>query len=327
MLPLPNDLMKMAGLEPEKIFPPMMDREGSITGKTVRNWFEGKSKPRPSTIRRFLESIVTIFDGDDLMDVTVEKIEQQVQETEGKEENVYFLAWGQFLNGIKLSAPSHNELVIGEAERLVELTRALKPYMENHDLKGLAKALSDSNIPKTDVTIKAIRLIEEANQLSDALIQKALFPIVLTNTLYLIACLDTKRELLTNLCPRFSEAKTVLPMGRWLDGIRETKNFSSDRKLGEFLLPNYDPEEARVEISKWRGGKIPSWKAVQKFPCKDREQVNTAFAIVNILQGIRYEMTGANSGELGFDAKSLFRTAPQLQALAKERAGMLSITT
>jgi len=204
----------MAGLDPKTVFSSLMDRKGSITGKTWGNWLEGKSRPRRTTIRRFYESVAANSISDDSRSLIVDKIEQQMQKTEAKEEYPFFLEWGLFLIGVKLNAPSHLELFICEAERLVELTRAIMPYVENKNLKGLARALRDSSTPKTDVTIQAIRLIEESNQLSGTLLQKALLPIILTNTLYLIACLDTKQELLTNLCPQFSGAKIIFPLGR-----------------------------------------------------------------------------------------------------------------
>jgi len=113
MLPLPSVLMSMAGLDPKTVFSSLMDRKGSVTGKTWGNWLEGKSRSRRTTIRRFYEFVAANSISDDSRSLIVDKIEQQMQKTEAKEEYPFFLEWGLFLIGVKLNAPSHLELFMG----------------------------------------------------------------------------------------------------------------------------------------------------------------------------------------------------------------------
>lgn len=289
-----------------------------VTTRTLNNWAQGKTVPRASTFSRFIGTITS--------DYSIEEGEKAVGARlyecaiESTESNLFFLQWEQFLQGYEFNNPPEPSFFIEEIKKFVELTRSIKAFVESRDAKGLGDALQDSFIPKTNLTLDAIRDLQTANTYSDTLLRNTIFPIILSNTLYLIACWDTEQELLTRICPLFDGGKVTLPIARWLDAVRSDLSLSSDTALGEIVFPDWQPDNAGNQIKKWRAGQLPSWKTLKGLKIKrSKDQLYESFALIRILHGIHDELERGVSTNITLDSKTLFETAPQLQQIACER--------
>ena len=323
MLPYPHDLMRLAGLDPVQVFS-ALQAPGGVNPKTVRNMFEGKHTTRMSTVRRYLESIVSKVVNVGGHTAEADKIQALIGVASEQEGNPYFLAWETLFQGFEFGSQSQAWLLMAEAKQLVELTRSIQPYVEEQDPQGLASVLTESDIPKTDVTRNAIRQLQEANKLSGSLLTSILAQLTLTNILHLIACADSENELLTRLCPLFQEDGVKLPMARWLDGIRSDKSLASDDALGMVLFPHWDPKNAGREVKRWRAGELPAWKTVEKFPGNENnDQLYKVFFIIRVLHAVYSNLEEDGGAEIGIEPRLLFETAPQLQEWAQQRAAIL----
>ena len=258
-----------------------------VTEKTVRNWEARKSIPRETVVRRLTEAWQSAMIKWGAAEPIVSEYFDRLWQEKDKEESLFFVQWVALLDGVELSQNPSSKLFVVEARRLLELMRRLKPLVATGDTQGVAKILRDAEIPTPELTLTALRHLDAANTLSNDLMTRGLAPIILVNTLYLIECLNVEQYPLKRLCPQRTEKGVEMPMNRWLDGIRATKGFRSDRELGEFLLPEYDPDNAKRELLKWRKGNLPAWSAISGMAGRhDAEQIYEVYAIIRVLHGI-----------------------------------------
>jgi len=325
MLPSLDIIMGWVGLDIIQILKTEPEIMRGITERTLRNWDSRRSVPRESVIRRLTDRIRSVARKQGASVPHLDSLFQDWWERRNEPQLVFFVQWDSLIDGIELSQNPSMRLFAVEARRLVDLMRELRPLVAARDIQALAKRLRAANIPMPESTLTAIRHLETANTFSDELALKGLGPIFLVNTLYLIACLDTERGGLQHLCPTFEGDSVALSMSRWLDGVREDKNFPSDRALGEFLLPNFSPENAAREVKKWRQGEMISWKAVRTMVRRhDAEELYEVFTIIRLLHGVYAVSSGDEAVRSGLDSRALFGSAAYLQEFAREREKALA---
>lgn len=325
MLPDPQTFLKLAGFDLFNTLSHMQASKGGVNPKTVKNWFTGKSEPTLSAVRRYIGGLVEYAKSswDSKADATL--FMAQFNDAVEHEGDPFFLAWENCIQGYERGAQKEPWLPVEEIKQFVELTRTLKQHVKDQNPQELARTLNESFIPKTEITLAAIRQLQESNQFTENLVRKSLAPIIITNILYLIACLDTKHELLARLYPLYEAGRISLPIERWMDGVRRRKSLSSDTKLGKLFYPKWDDDSAKREMAYWRAGNVPSWKNIQKLQRDhDNEDVEVEFFSIRILHKLYDELSSPNGAEFDVDCQALFETAPQLQKLANEREKLLA---
>jgi len=192
----------------------------NIPKRTFKNWRDGKSKIRESTVRRFFDKIEKL--SEQVFPDGLESVDTLLASNPGPQ-NIYSLKWRSYLNGVEAALGSDACWTI-EARRLLEVSLKLKEACSGGNAGRVANVIETAGLPKTrtcDETIKFLRMIENKNQSPD---DRSMVPLYLETTLYLIACYDQDKgfRLLHGLCHQTDKDTTVAPMSRVLDKFRET---------------------------------------------------------------------------------------------------------
>lgn len=325
LLPDLNFLLKICGIDAFDVIRSMAakgDFPGGPSIRTLAKIKNGTSESRPSTINKMREGLTkfaTRFGGP-----ATSEIAEFVRTLSIEDGDTYESSWETFYEGAEISA-DEPALLTCEIRRLIGLSMELRDNFKHGKHSLMISKLGEVDIPKTAVTDTAFKRLRTMNDGSVDAIGAALTPLMLSNVLYLMVCAERESGRIERLRPLYKNGKTISPLVRWMDALRDMHGLTNDEELGQLFYPNQT--EARREIKKWRAGEVPSWKVIRRvaygIPEQQKAGLYTSYAIVCLYTVLEILGQKVEKQISEFDRKMLFDSIPELDQYAAQKTADL----
>jgi len=326
LLPDLNFLLKICGIEAFDVIRSMAAKGDFPGGPSIRTLAEiknGTSESRPSTIKKMREGLAkfaTTFGGP-----AASEVAEFVRTLSIEDGDSYQSSWETFCKGTEISA-DEPVLLTCELRRLLGLSMELRDNFKHGRYSLMISRLGEVDIPKTVITETAFKRLRTMNDVREDAIGVALIPLMLSNVLYLMVCAEREMGRMERLRPLYKNGKTISPLVRWMDALREVHGLTNDEELGQLFYPSQT--EARREMKKWRAGVTPSWKVIRRvangIPEEQKADLFISYAIVRLYTVLEILGQKVEKQIPEFDRKKLFDSISELDQYAAQKTADLS---